>query len=391
MSKYAVETFMKTIKSSFADKKNIDLYTKTIDTHLGRTAAIYSAPYPTKRPTFFSAEQDAMYEAMGVTKAQLDDCIKVMIKSDSRWKIQGVNHAINLAVCLNLTYFIGKNDEKQIINTLSYMICFQYVLLHHKYYRAFKEAGPPESVMMYTVNNLSDKFRLRGAGNMWNLLYETTRGSYEFHKQKLKGGEDQDYVRFIADTRTRLSNIMKALSNEFYDAYTKKNYLQTEADIMDEEKYHEVDNNTQAVERITNQTLTKLLVNGPDAKLVQMAAKSTGVSVNLMRNYCNELVNEDHREDLRNVMENLLFMYLNSEDEPHTVEGVHSNDFMIYCMKVYKKAHTGEDNVLRIKDILNKWLIELGIQSANTNSMNTTVSNFRRALYLFIVLTIIKG
>lgn len=391
MSKYAVETFMKTIKSSFADKKNIDLYTKTINTHLGRTAAIYSAPYPTKRPTFFSAEQDAMYEAMGVTKAQLDDCIKVMIKSDSRWKIQGVNHAINLAVCLNLTYFIGKNDEKQIINTLSYMICFQYVLLHHKYYRAFKEAGPPESVMMYTVNNLSDKFRLRRAGNMWNLLYETTRGSYEFHKQKLKGGEDQDYVRFIADTRTRLSNIMKALSNEFYDAYTKKNYLQTEADIMDEEKYHEVDNNTQAVERITNQTLIKLLVNGPDAKLVQMAAKSTGVSVNLMRNYCNELVNEDHREDLRNVMENLLFMYLNSEDEPHTVEGVHSNDFMVYCMKVYKKAHTGEDNVLRIKDILNKWLIELGIQSANTNSMNTTVSNFRRALYLFIVLTIIKG
>ena len=40
MSKYAVETFMKTIKSSFADKKNIDLYTKTINTHLGRTAEI---------------------------------------------------------------------------------------------------------------------------------------------------------------------------------------------------------------------------------------------------------------------------------------------------------------------------------------------------------------
>lgn len=392
MAKTAVAKFGDTIKQSLSTKEGYALYKNTIDRHIANNHEIYSAPYPLKAPVFYTKEQDAMFMAMGVDKEVMAEHIKAMAKVDSRWKIQGVNHALNLASCLTLRYFTELKDEKQIINALSYFICFQYTLLYHKYWgRSFKKSGPPESVMMYAVNNMSDKFRLRSVGTLWGLLYETTRGCYDYHRAKIKGGEDEDFVRFIADARTRLNNILKAISHEFYEAYTKKNYMQTEADIMDEENYHEVDNNTQVVERITNKVLTNLIVNGPDARIVELSAKSATVSVNQFRNYCSILIREDHREDIRTIIECLLYMYLNAEDEVHTIQGIYSNDFMVYCLKIYKKAHCLDENVIRIKAILDNWLIELGIHSPKAKSMNTTTSNFRRALYFFMVASIMSS
>lgn len=392
MAKTAMIKFGDIVKQSLSQKENYLLYKNTIDRHVASNHTIYGAPYPLKAPVFYTKEQDAMFAAMGLDKDIVKDHMKLMAKTDSRWKIRGVDHAINLAVCLALQLFADLKDERQTINALSYFICFQYTLLHNKYWgQSFGKNGPPESVMMYAVNNMSDKFRLRATGNLWGLLYETTRGCYDYHKVKIKKGEDEDFVRFIADARTRLNNILKAISHEFYEAYTQKNYMQTEADVMDEEKYHEVDNNTQVVERITNKVLTNLIVNGPDARIVELAAKSATVSVNQLRNYCSVLIRENHREDIRVIIECLLYMYLNSESEMHTVQGIYSNDFMVYCLKVYKKAHTLDENVIRIKAILDAWLIELGIHSPTAKSMNTTTSNFRRALYFFMVASIMNS
>ena len=57
-------------------------------------------------------------------------------------------------------------------------------------------------------------------------------------------------------------------------------------------------------------------------------------------------------------------------------------------MKVYKKSNTIDENVIKIKNTLDRWLVELDV--AEHTSRKGTINDFRRALYMFFVLTVVK-
>ena len=128
-----------------------------------------------------------MFKAMGLTKDDLADIIATMKTKDSRWKIRGVDQPMNMAVVLSLEYFLKQNDEKQVKNALSYMICFNYPLFHYKY---FRKAEPTESIMAYTINNLSNKYQIKTAGNVWAVLFDTTEKALALQKNGIKKGDD---------------------------------------------------------------------------------------------------------------------------------------------------------------------------------------------------------
>lgn len=163
--------------------------------------------------------------------------------------------------------------------------------------------------------------------------------------------------------------------------------MNSDNDSYDEDNYHEADSNTYAIERMTNNVVLRLVVDGPNIRLVNVAAKMCQVSVSELRNYVNMMVIDSNREDIKAVTESILFLFL--FDSQNTVQQISGNEFLLYCMEVYKKSNTTDKNILKIKKILDGWLENLGTYKKTQRL--ATINNFRRALYAFFVLSIMNS
>ncbi|NNV04748.1 hypothetical protein, partial [Brevibacillus sp. MCWH] len=120
-----------------------------------------------------------------------------------------------------------------------------------------------------------------------------------------------------------MNSLMRKISVEFYKNHQNSMYLNTEQDNFDEENYRESDSNSYAVERVTNTVVLKLIVDGPDTKVINTAAKFCQVSVNELRNYVNTILTNENREKIRELTESILFLYL--FDSQNTVRDIKYN------------------------------------------------------------------
>ena len=119
-------------------------------------------------------------------------------------------------------------------------------------------------------------------------------------------------------------------------------------------------------------------------KLVNMSAKIAGVSVNELRNYSNNLTNEEHKDQIRELCEAILHIYLfENQKRP---EDIKSHQFLLDCLEVYKRSNSNDKNVNKIKAILDDWINDLDVYKKTQRV--ATINNFRRAIYIFFVLSI---
>ena len=119
-------------------------------------------------------------------------------------------------------------------------------------------------------------------------------------------------------------------------------------------------------------------------KLVNMSAKIAGVSVNELRNYTNNLTDEEHKDEIRELCESILHIYLfENQKKP---EDIKSHQFLLDCLEVYKRSNSNDKNVNKIKAILDEWISDLDVYKKTQRV--ATINNFRRAIYIFFVLSI---
>ena len=77
-------------------------------------------------------------------------------------------------------------------------------------------------------------------------------------------------------------------------------------------------------------------------------------------------------------------------DPENTVQSIKSMKFFNYADELYKKSNTKDESIVRIKDILDKFLNNYCPIYIKTNRIATKIS-FRRAIYLYFVLIIQKN
>ena len=182
---------------------------------------------------------------------------------------------------------------------------------------------------------------------------------------------------------------MRNISTQYYDNFQNRRFMKVEHESFEEDSYYEADSNSYAIERITNKVVTHMVINGPDAKLVELSANMNKVSVAELRNYTDLMITEKHMEEIRQVVEAILFLYLfNDDGELHSPDQIGTNDFMVYCLQTYRRSNTTDKNVVKIKNILDKWLDDLGL--TKKTGRTATIISFRKALFTFFAMTIQK-
>ncbi len=366
------------VEKGLSKKENVTKLKKAITDYFDRNTDKLSTAGPSQRTIFSERDMEKLYEAIEVTPAEIKAIVAKSPQIKSQWKI--MNNAFNPAIAMAIRYFTITNNKEMVTMLLIYLTLSMYPSLHYKYF----QFEPNEQIMNYTINNLSNKFKVKQTGTIYNAMLETTQVCYNTNTTKITRGKDKDLVDFIMDEKTRLNSLLKKIANEFYENNEKGHYLNLDEDVINDEVYHEADSNTFAVSRTTDKVVLKLITQGPDMRLIKTSAQICKVSSSELRNYVNTMVIGKNREDIRSIVESILFLYI--FDAQNTIQEINSNKFLIYCLETYKKSNTTDPNIINIKKILDSWLEDLGTYKKTQRF--ATINSFRRALFLFFVLSI---
>ena len=368
------------VEQAFTSKETQRKFSAIVASYVDRNVNRLSTAGPSKRTLFSDMERNKVYDLINFDPKTCKAIVKQSNYIKASWKI--VNDPFNLVMMMILRY--AKLNQLDQINQLAvtYLTLSMYPSLHYKYFKF----EPNEAIMQYTINNLSNKLKVKQVGNILQALVDTTALADKTYDKNIRHANDKELTDYINAYKTRLNSLIKKIRDAFEKDYRSGNYMNTERDNEDENDFKTSDSNSLLIQRIVDQVVLKLSVNGPDSRIVDISAKMNQVSVNETRNTLNQLTqNKDESVNIRALCESILYLYLfNSENHVNDLNG---SKFLTFCLAVYKKSNTNDENVIKVKSILDTW-IEKYSETYRKTQRVATLNNFRRALYTFFVFTL---
>lgn len=368
------------VEQAFTSKETQRKFSAIVASYVDRNVNRLSTAGPSKRTLFSDMERNKVYDLIDFDPKVCKAIVKQSNYIKASWKI--VNDPFNLVMMMILRY--AKLNKLDQINQLAitYLTLSMYPSLHYKYFKF----EPNEAIMQYTINNLSNKFKVKQVGNILQALVDTTALADKTYDKNIRHANDKELTDYINAYKTRLNSLIKKIRDAFEKDYRSGNYMNTERDNEDENDFKTSDSNSLLIQRIVDQVVLKLSVNGPDSRIVDISAKMNQVSVNETRNTLNQLTqNKDESVNIRALCESILYLFLfNGENHVNDLNG---SKFLTFCLAVYKKSNTNDENVIKVKSILDTW-IEKYSETYRKTQRVATLNNFRRALYTFFVFTL---
>ena len=372
-----------TVESTLKNPDNVKIYKSTIDKYMARNISSYSTAGPSTRQTISPSDYTNFYNIFGLTEKEIKVVLK-SIKGNGGDTGKYFNNPYNVLITLSIRFFAIKKDKSMIDTGLTYLNTSIYQYMFHKYYPTF---DPNEAVMSYTLANLSQRFKIKKFGTILSTITDITKTCYDTHESRIIEGSDINIAKFINDVASRMNSFMRKLANEYNENYKEQRYLQSEKEDYSDESFYEADSDSFAIDRISNKVLTNLVVNGPDRKLIELAAKNSSVSVNMLQTVIMTLVTENNRDDIKAIIECLLSLYL-TDNPGASLKDIGSNKFYVYCLRIYRQSNTNNPNIKQIKEILDRWIEEVDLKKKV--STVGSLGNYRKAIFTFFVFTIEK-
>ena len=367
------------VESKLSSPENTNKLRRIIGRYIDRNSESLSAIGPTRMIVFTENDKNLIYEIFGIEKDADIQPLKRKI-TDNRIKWRVFNQMFTLFMPLVIRFYQKKKDKDMVMQCIIYMALSIYPMLYYKYWKH----NPNENIMNYTINELSNKYKVKQLGSLLAAITDTAYGAYVLHQNDIDKGYDDGLISFSLSMRTRLNSFLNKISAAFYDNHKHGRYLNTEYDDTDPDNFHESNSSIYEIQKIVDSVAMKLVVNGPNIKLITISAKNNQVSVNELRNYISTMLVKQRIDEIKAVIEAILFIY--TLESKNTLESINSTGFLIYCLDIYKRSNTTNENVIKIKKILDGWLEDLGTYKKTQRS--ATINNFRRALYTFFVISI---
>lgn len=364
------------------DKKSEKEIQKIVSAYLDKNTVKLTTSGPVYRTIFSDSDKNAIFDLLQVDQ---DYVKKTILESDDIKKswINATN-PFSIVMVMIIRYAKITKNNPLMVSAIMYLTLSMYPSLHAKYFKY----EPNKEIMEYTISNLSDKFRVKRSATIWEALLDTTVTCDKTYSNDVVRCSDKDIVNYILAYKTRLNSILKLICDNFMKNHENQNYLNLDKEVDDGENYIRADNNSYLIERTADSVSIKLSTNGPDMKLVTISAKLADISVNDLRNTTNDLCTdkrnvEDIKSMARAILTNFLYTLQKSQTE------IKSNTFLIDSLEIYRKTNVSDKNLIFIKSKLDDWLNRYSETFKKTNRI-ATLNNFRKALFIFFVLTVQK-
>lgn len=368
------------IERALSDRRIQNGFKEIVSSYVDRNMSKLSEIGPVRRTTFLDDEMNKLYSLMGINPEEVKGILKESSYIASNWQI--MNNPFNSVMAFTIRYFKIKKMNDMMGLAIVYLTLSMYPSLHFKYFKY----EPNANIMAYTINNLSNKFKIKNSKTIYKALVDTTVVSDATMSKRLIRGTDKDITDYVQAYKTRLNSLIKKIANVFYENEKKGLYLNTDTENNDPDNYRMADNDTQLTERLSDAVCMNLSVNGPNMQIVKLSAKLSDISVNELRNTVSSICDDKtNRDDIKKITAAIIYLFIN--DSRKTKELIGTNDFVYFCLGVYKRANTTDVNIVKIKEILDKWLSKYS-ESYKRSQRVATLNNFRRGLFTFMVFTI---
>jgi hypothetical protein len=368
------------LSASLANKDNSARLKQAVRSYVDAHSKVLLASHPGNRLYFREADEDALFKAAGVSREDVDLVIKRYKLADSTWRI--LNRAFYWAGALAVRHYLVSKDEEGAQHALIYLVLPMYASLQFKYWK-HEPSGHLEAVMEYTVNNLSNKFKLKEMRTIIATLQYTANSTLEKYKDGIIKGDDEELRYFLSQLWIRINGFLQSVANEFYSNVEKGNHLYIEKE-PGEDSFREVDNVSMLVARLSESSFNRAVTGGVDTRTATAASTISGVSTSAIRSAL-EKINSEKSAEVKELITLTLQMYFSDgKRQPDTVG---TNQFLVESIKNLTKSNTKEEAVLRTKDILDDMLLTTS-EKYNSSERPATRANFRKAIYIYYVILI---
>ena len=248
-------------------------------------------------------------------------------------------------------------------------------------------------VMMYTMQEMSYKSRLKSLGSIDKWVTEGVSDTLETYKKRFLRGSDFELHYIQEKIRSKFKSALKTIfraqqqneakGNRVFISQNKVKGGEDGEDIQVENTY----GMAQALQ-IANGYTTKFFSNPIDESCLKQVTGEATISARDLRNVLSMIAaDRNNIEDLRKFYQSMFYTFL--ESGKYSPKDIGTLRFYAEMDRLYKPGNTNDPNKLFIKEILDKWLA-IGSKTFRTSNRTATLTNFRKSIYVYFVLKIMK-
>lgn len=370
------------IEESF-DKSSVkSAYKEIINKFIAdRTEFLYDT-LPCDRITCFDMEMDKLFDAIKIPKATVKDAIKATYYGEiEHFSPLAAKHEFTIAMLCIIRYFIFKNMKKECELAMIHLAFSGkfYPSLHFRSY----PYPPARHIMEYVVNNkLSKKFDLVTERSVFGAVKSISTTWMTTYTDKFKSFKDEDIKYLIDQLYSRIGSFMKNIADEYYKVYEDKDsYIAYSSDSFDEKDFHLADSDMLKVSRFTEKTVNSINTNGIDYRVCKMCSNN-----DITPNECKAVIesiigNKENIYEIKELISVLISLYFATGEYDVT-------DIKFITFTVAPKPNAKQKEIVRSKEIIEKWLSESGTAYLKRRSRTATRNSYERAVRMYFALAI---
>lgn len=376
MSKVFQSSLAPVIDNVISQNRNVLNIERNVSKYIDKNNEVLYAIGPLYRLYFTDADRETIFDMFGIKPKYIEDLVDKIDDVNSSWKI--VSDPFNVIMTMIIRELTIKKKTETCELAIMYLTLSLYSSLHYKYYRY----PPNENCMVYTINNMSNKFLIKKYGVLYKALEHIAMKSHETYEANLIKGEDLNIKDYVMNLRTRLNHFMQKITNEYMINYKNKKYLNTEDEVTDEEGYRKTTNISLEIENIVNKTSNRFFGSEIELRFLRAAANQTGCHPETLLRAIEE-IRDKESDNVLQLIRYILQIYFSNPS--NTLESLKTKQFVSYCLSLYSKSNIKDDNVIALKKLLDFFLNSYCNRYSDTEREATKV-NYRKSLYIYFVL-----
>lgn len=353
---------------------------KNILSYVDRNSEILLTLDLSRRFSFADQDREVLYEALGFTETELDAEIKRSKQIYSGNKVQ--SKPFYIASMLAASHFLNAKDEKMANMVITYMSINMWTSLHKGFFKY--EAN--KQVMDYTIAHLNNTFSIRDFPSLFAFIQDNTKTVLTTYNERIKKCTDADMTWVIDSTWTRLKGKMKKISSEFYDNHKSGRYLNQDTEEWTSDTFRELDNQSFAVDRLSNKVYIKLTNRQYDRRFIKYSISRSDTSLDKLSHLIEDIIDQDGEDQaMRKLISAMIEFYLMQSGRP--IAYVAKGDFIAFMQTAFG-SNTEVAQMTLIKSTIDNWLAQNMYKYGKARYGNTVKLQYRRCIYMFFVFII---
>ncbi len=359
--------------------QNLNTLKKGIVGFVDKNSEILMSLDMSKRYSFSDADRAIIYNTIGVSE---DFVIGEIAKSKYINKSNKIHSNPFYIICFYLMHvLLSQKKEKEAHDIMTYMSIMMYTSAHKGRFKYL----PNKQIMDYTIAHLDNSFKIKSMPSIFAFIEDNTQVTFDTYKSRILRADDKDATWVNDALWTRLKGKINKIGNAFRKNYEEGRYLNADSESLSEEDYHEIDNNSFMVERLSNRIHIKLLNHQINDRLIKYSINRSDISFQKLKNLIDDIIMDDEENKVKKVISSIIEYFLTMSG--YGYDYIARGEFISY-MKTAYASNTDLEQMTYIKKTLDYWLDTYVTSLGRANYGKTAKSGYKKAIYMFLVFVI---